>query len=142
MTATPHLTNGAPDGSEAISNLVSLTRDYVNAAGQLTSEDAYNSLYGLTYGTGTMGTVNTNYYQSNYGYDSAGRLVRTQTPNGTIYRTVYNSLGEAISAWVGTNDTPTSGEWSPANNTGSANMVEVSSCQEKVSSGKGVRNRF
>src|SRR5579884_4168059 len=129
MTATPHLTNGAPDGSEAISNLVSLTRDYVNAAGQLTSEDAYNYLSGLAYSTGTMGTLNTNYYQSNFGYDSAGRLVRTQTPNGTIYRTVYNSLGEAISAWVGTNDTPTSGEWSPTNNTGSANMVEVSSYQ-------------
>src|SRR5579884_3169033 len=129
MTATPHLTNGAPDGTEAISNLVSLTRDYVNDAGQVTSEDAYNYLYGVTYSTGTMGTVNTNYYQTNYDYDSDGRLVRTQTPNGTIYRTVYNSLGEAVSAWVGTNDTPTSGEWSPTNNTGSANMVEVSSYQ-------------
>src|SRR5579884_851761 len=82
-----------------------------------------------TYSTGTMGTVNTNYYQTNYDYDSDGRLVRTQTPNGTIYRTVYNSLGEAVSDWVGTNDTPTSGEWSPTNNTGSANMVEVSSYQ-------------
>src|SRR5579884_171937 len=129
MTATPHLTNGAPDGSEAISNLVSLTRDYVNAAGQLTSEDAYNYLSGLAYSTGTMGTVNVNYYQTNYGYDSAGRLVRTQTPNGTIYRTVYNSLDEAVSNWVGTNDTPASGEWSPTNNSGSANMVEMSSYQ-------------
>ena len=55
--------------------------------------------------------------------------MRTQTPNGTIYRTVYNSLDEAVSDWVGTNDTPTSGEWSPTNNTGSANMVEVSSYQ-------------
>jgi YD repeat-containing protein len=97
MTATPHLTNGAPDGSEAIGNLISLTRDYVNAAGQLTSEYAYNSLYGVTHSTSPMGTVNTNYYQTNYGYDSAGRLVRTQTPNGTIYRTVYNSLDEALS---------------------------------------------
>jgi hypothetical protein len=55
--------------------------------------------------------------------------VRTQTPNGTIYRTGYNSLDEAVSDWVGTNDTPTSGEWSPTNNTGTANMVEVSSYQ-------------
>src|SRR5262249_30038373 len=90
-------------------------------------EYAYFNLGGLTYSTGTMGTVNTNYYQANYGYDSAGRLVRAQTPNGTIYRTVYNSLDEAVSDWVGTNDTPTSGEWSPSNNTGTANMVEVSS---------------
>jgi hypothetical protein len=28
--------------------------------------------------------------------------------------------------WVGTNDTPTSGYWSPTNNTGTSNMVEVS----------------
>jgi YD repeat-containing protein len=42
---------------------------------------------------------------------------------------VYNSLDEAVSDWVGTNDTPASGEWSPANNTGTANMVEVASYQ-------------
>jgi hypothetical protein len=60
----------------------------------------------LAYSTGVMGTVTVNYYYTLYGYDSDGNLVRTQTPNGTV----YNSLGEAISAWVGTNDTPTSGE--------------------------------
>jgi RHS repeat-associated protein len=129
MTATPHLTNGAPDGTEAISGLQTLTRDYFNDAGQVTSEDDYYNLGGLTYSTGTMGSVNVNYYQTNYGYDSWGRSVRTQTPNGTIYRMVYNSLDEDISDWVGTNDTPTSGEWSPSNNTGTANMVEVSSYQ-------------
>jgi YD repeat-containing protein len=129
MTATPHVTNGAPDGTEAISDLQTLTRDYTNDAGQVVSEYAYFNLGTLSYSTGTMGTLNTNYYQTNYGYDSAGRLVRTQTPNGTIYRTVYNSLGEEISDWVGTNDTPQSGEWSPSNNTGTANMVEVSSYQ-------------
>jgi YD repeat-containing protein len=129
MTATPHLTNGAPDGTEAISGLQTLTRDYTHAAGQVAAKYAYFNLGGLTYSTGTMGTVNVNYYQTNYGYDNRGRLVRTQTPNGTIYRTVYNSLDEAVSDWVGTNDTPTSGEWSPTNNTGTANMVEVRSYQ-------------
>jgi RHS repeat-associated protein len=129
MTATPHLTNSAPDGTEAISGLQTLTRDYTNKAGQVTAEYAYFNLGSLTNSTSTMGTVNTNYYQTNYGYDNWGRLVRTQTPNGTIYRTVYNSLDEAVSAWVGTNDTPTSGEWSPTNNTGTANMVEVRSYQ-------------
>ncbi len=129
MTATPHLTNGAPDGTEAIGNLQTLSRDYVNNAGQATSDYAYFNLGGLAYSTGTMGAVNVNYYQTNYGYDNWGRLVRTQTPNGTIYRTVYNSLDESLSDWVGTNDTPTSGEWSPSNNTGSANMVEVASYQ-------------
>jgi RHS repeat-associated protein len=129
MTATPHLTNGAPDGMEAISGLQSLTRDYTNAAGQVIAEDAYFNLGGLAYATGVMGTLNVNYYQTVYGYDNWGRLVRTQTPNGTIYRTVYNSLDEAVSDWVGTNDTPTGGEWSPTNNTGTANMVMVSSYQ-------------
>ena len=32
--------------------------------------------------------------------------MRTLTPNGTIYRTVYNSLDRPVSDWVGTNDTP------------------------------------
>ncbi|MGH7222008.1 MAG: hypothetical protein ACRELF_02140, partial [Gemmataceae bacterium] len=86
----------------------------------------------MAYSTGTMGTVNVNYYQTNYGYDSNGNLVRTQTPNGTIYRTVYNSLGEEVSDWVGTNDTPTSGEWSPTNNNGTSNMVQVSSYQYDI----------
>jgi hypothetical protein len=35
MSAAPHLTNGAPDGTEAISGLQTLSRDYVNAAGQV-----------------------------------------------------------------------------------------------------------
>ncbi len=76
-----------------------------------------------------MGAVNVNYYQTQYGYDVDGRLARTQTPNGTIYRTVYNSLDEEVSDWVGTDDTPASGEWSPSNNTAPSNMVEVSSYQ-------------
>jgi hypothetical protein len=102
MTATPHVTNGAPDGTEAISGLQTLTREYVNAAGQVVSEDDYFNLGGLAYTTGAMGTVNVNYYQTNYEYDSGGRLTQTQTPNGTIYRTLYNSLGEALVDWVGT----------------------------------------
>ncbi len=129
MTATPNLTNGAPDGSEAISGLQTLTRDYTNVAGQVTAEDAYFNLGGLAYATGLMGAINVNFYQAQYGYDNWGRLVRMQTANGTIYRTVYNSLDEEVSDWVGTNDTPTSGEWSPTNNTGTSNMVMVSSYQ-------------
>src|SRR5262249_16749102 len=95
--------------------------------GQVIAEDAYFNLGSLAYSTGVMGTLNVNYYQTQYGYDNDGRLVRTQTPNGTIYRTVYNSLGQAVSDWVGTNDTPASGEWSPSNYGGTSNMVMVSS---------------
>src|SRR5262249_39362416 len=84
MTATPHLTNGAPDGTEAISGLQTLTRDYTNSAGQITAEDAYFNLGGLTYITVPMGTLNLNYSQPISGYDSDGRLARTQTPNGPV----------------------------------------------------------
>jgi RHS repeat-associated protein len=130
MTAVPNLNpDGTPNGTEAISGLQSLTRDYTNDAGQVIAEDSYFNLGGLAYTAGVMGTLNVNYYQTQYGYDNRGRLVRTQTANGTIYRTVYNSLSEAVSDWVGTNDTPTSGEWSPTNNDGTSNMVQVSSYQ-------------
>jgi YD repeat-containing protein len=130
MTAAPGLNpDGTPNGTEAISGLQTLTRDYTDAAGQVTAEDAYFNLGGLAYSTGAMGAVNVNYYQTQYGYDSAGRLVRTLTPNGTIYRTVYDSLGRPISDWVGTNDTSMMGDWSPMNNMSPANMVQLRSYQ-------------
>ncbi len=130
MTAAPNLNpDGTPNGSEATSGLQSLTRDYTNDASQMIAEDDYFNLGGLAYSTGVMGTLNVNYYQTQYGYDSGGRLTRTQTANGTIYRTVYNSLGQPLSDWVGTNDTPDYGEWSPDNNTGTSNMVQVRSYQ-------------
>lgn len=46
--------------------------------------------------------------------------------DGNITRDVYDGLGRETSVWVGTNDTPISGYWSPTNNTGTANMVEIS----------------
>ena len=95
MTATPHLT------------------------------DDYFSLSGLTWSTAVnIGTINTNYYRTIQGYDGDGRQNRTQTPNGTIYRTVYDGLGRAVSTWVGTNDSVT-GEWSPTNNGSPSNMIQV-----------------
>ncbi len=126
MVATPHLTDGAPDGSEAISAVESLTVDVTNAAGQVIAEDQYFSLAGLTFAPGVIGTLGTNYYQTLFAYDSLGRRTRLQSPNGVITRTVENNLGQVLSTWVGTNDTPASGEWSPANNTSPSNMVEIS----------------
>ncbi len=124
MTATPHLTSGVPDGTEAISGLQTLSRTYVSTGGQVSSTDDYFNLSGLTYSTSVMGLAGTNYYQTVYGYDVDGRQNRVAHPTGTIDRTVFDDLGRTISTWVGTNDTPTSGEWSPTNNTGSANMVQ------------------
>ena len=44
---------------------------------------------------------------------------------GTITRVVYDSRGRAVSTWVGTDDMPTSGEWSQTNTAGT-NLVRVS----------------
>jgi RHS repeat-associated protein len=130
MSAAPHLTGGVPDGTEAVGGVQTLSRAYMNAAGQVVAEDDYFNLSGLTYSAAPhIGALNSNYYEMAYAYDSGGRLARTQTGTGTIYRTVYDSFGEPVSDWVGTNDTPTSGEWSPTNNTGTANMVEVAGYQ-------------
>ena len=93
MSATPSVTDGVPNGSEAISDVQTLTVDVKNAAGQVTAEDDYFNLAGVTFAMGVIGTAGTNYYQTQYSYDSLGNLDRTETPNGTIYRTVNDSLG-------------------------------------------------
>jgi RHS repeat-associated protein len=127
MSATPAVDgNGHPTGGEAISNLQTLSRSYISAGGQVARGDAYLNLTGVTYSVSQyIGTLNTNYYTTLYGYDDRGRPNRTQTPNGTIYRTVYDGLGRAVSTWVGTNDS-VMGEWSPTNNGPPSNMIQVS----------------
>jgi RHS repeat-associated protein len=127
MSATPHLTGGVPDGTEAPGNLQTLSRIYTNAAGQAVETDDYFNLGGVAWSTAPhLGTAGTNYYVTQTGYDTRGRASRTVTANGTIYRTVYDGLGRSVSTWVGTNDTPGSGSWSPSNNTAPANMVQTS----------------
>src|SRR5712692_2582233 len=129
MTATPALDgNNHPTGGEAKSNVQTLSRSYISAGGQDTRDDAYFNLTSLTYSVAAyIGTLNTNYYTTVHAYDSRGRDVRTLTPNGTIYRTVYDGQDRAVSTWIGTNDTPgNSQEWSPTNNTSPSNMLQVS----------------
>src|SRR5262249_39758910 len=127
MSAAPDVdANGRPTGTEAIGDLQSLSRSYVSPGGQVVRTDDYFNLAGLTYSTAAyIGTQNVNYYTSTFGYDDRGRLDRTETPTGTIYRTVYDGLSRVVSTWVGTNDTPLSGEWSPTNNTGTSNMEQL-----------------
>src|SRR5262249_38799514 len=126
--ASAPLTGKVPDGTETIANIQSLSRSYSNAAGHMVRSDAYFNLSGVTYSTSTyIGTQNTNYYTTTYDYDHRGREDKTVSPTGTINRTVFDSLGRTVSTWVGTNDTPSSGEWSPTNNGGSSNMIQVSS---------------
>ena len=128
MAAAPAVDGtGRPTGTEAISNIQTLSRTYVSAGGQVTHSDSYFDLTGVTYSTAAdIGTQDVNFYRQSYGYDHAGRQNQVVTANGTIYRTVFDGLGRAVSSWVGTNDTPISGLWSPTNNNGAANMVQVS----------------
>ena len=126
MSATPSVTSGRPTGAESISSLESLTREVLNSVGQVTATDQYFYLTGLTYSASsvTLGTAGTNYYRTEYGYDSKGNRVRTLSPTGTITRTVLDDLNRVSSVWVGLDDTPTSGTWSPTNTTGT-DLVKV-----------------
>jgi RHS repeat-associated protein len=125
MSATPHLTNNKPDGTEAISNLQTLSRGYTNIAGQVVRSDRYFNLSGVTYSTAiNIGTLNTNYYESTEDYDARGWLAREVTALGTITRQVHDGLGRTVSVWVGTNDSPAA-TWSPTNNNSPANMVQT-----------------
>jgi RHS repeat-associated protein len=136
-SATPHLTGGVPDGTETIDadNIQSLQRDFTNGAGQVLWSDRYVSLAGVTYSQSVtadangnpidLGTAGTNYYRTTYGYDHLGRQNKVVSSTGTITRVVYDALGRVSSTWVGTNDTPASGYWSPTNNTSPSNMVDI-----------------
>ena len=103
-SATPNLdANGNPDGSESISNVQSLTRDYDNHAGQVVRSDKYFDLEGLTYSTAaSLGTLNANYYTTSTAYDANGIAYQTTSPTGTITQTRYDSLGRIAQVWVGT----------------------------------------
>jgi YD repeat-containing protein len=126
MSAAPSVTNGRPDGTEPVSGVQSLSRVFTSPIGHVVETDSYFNLDGVAYATDPyLGAAGTNYYATLYGYDHHGRLDRTLSPTGTIYRTVYDGLGRPVSTWVGTNDTPSTGYWSPDNNTPPSNMVQV-----------------
>lgn len=126
MSATPSVSGNRPTGSESIASLESLSRSYRNKAGQVTHTDSYFNLSGVTYSTAAnIGTLNTNYYRTTTDYGKQGGQPNRQvSAAGTITRTEYDSLGRAVSIWVGTDDTPTSGPWSVSNLTGT-NMTKV-----------------
>jgi hypothetical protein len=86
------------------------------------------------------GTKDTNYTETSYGHDAQGRRDRVVAPGGTITRTVFDSLGRLASQWIGTDDVPTSGSWSPSNNSG-ANMTKVSEYEYDLGNSGGNGNR-
>ena len=122
-TPTYNATTNLPTGQETIdqTNIQSLARTLLDAAGQAIEADRYFSLTGVTYSTASpnLGTASSqsasgNYFATLYGYDVEGRSDHVQDPAGTITDTVYDALGRVTSTLIGTNDTP-----------GSSNMVDV-----------------
>ncbi|WP_020467964.1 RHS repeat-associated core domain-containing protein [Zavarzinella formosa] len=119
-----------PTGAEAISNVLTLTRDYVNQAGQSVWHDEYFNLSGLDYldiggqPVFELGAAGVNYLRTTTAYDQRGRANRVQTPDGVITRIVYDGLGRRVSDWIGDDDTPVSGWWSPVNPAGMVPVTE------------------
>jgi hypothetical protein len=98
MSAAPVVSGERPTGTEAVNGLQTLSRTHTNAGGQVVTSDAYFNLAGLVYTTATnLGTPDTHFYRTQYGYDGAGRRDRTLAPSGTIYRTVVDGLGRVVS---------------------------------------------
>jgi YD repeat-containing protein len=75
------------------------------------------------------GTPAVDYGETTYGYDDMSRRYVTVSPAGTISRTVYDTRGLVVAAWVGTNDTGAT----PADPSGGGaagnNMVQVDARQ-------------
>ncbi len=118
--------SGRPTGTEGINGVQSLARAHTNPAGQTVAVDAYFDLGWAFYTEDpTIGAAGVNYLRTEYGYDKRGRANKTIGPDGVIGRTVYDALGRPVSSWVGTNDTPASGWWSPSNPAGMVKLADA-----------------
>jgi RHS repeat-associated protein len=118
---------GRPSGTEAITNLQSLTRSIVNSAGQLIAVDRYTNLASLAYTTNsTLGAEGTNYLRTRYAYDNHAQVDRVQSPAGTITHSIYDGFSRLIATWIGTDDSTTNGlKWTPTTGSASSNMTLV-----------------
>lgn len=67
-------------------------------------------------------------HRTEVSYNDQGRVRRVKNPNGTVTRVQYDGLGREVGTWVGTDDTPASGFWSPANTAGT-DLVPVGESQ-------------
>jgi RHS repeat-associated protein len=119
---------GRPTGTEPITNMQSLTRSLMNAAGQVIAVDRYTNLDGLTYSTATatLGLQGENYLRTLYAYNNQGQVDRLQNPAGTITISMYDGLARLTATYVGTNDSTTDGfKWTPSNASPTSNMAQV-----------------
>jgi len=131
MQATPAYTGAnLPNGTEAISSITSLARTTYDIGNQPVDKYAYFNFSSLSYtvnATPPFGTQNTNYYDTNYSYDALGNMCKEINAVGTIHQSIYDSRGAVIDSYIGTNDA-TTGTFSSTNyNSGTSNMVPISS---------------
>ncbi|MBM4058177.1 MAG: RHS repeat protein, partial [Planctomycetes bacterium] len=135
---------GRPTGAEAITNVQSLSRSLVNAAGQMVASDRYTTLAGVSYSTeATLGSAGNNYLRTTTAYGKQGKVERVETPSGTITHHVYDGLARLSSSWIGTDDSTTNGfKWSPTNSSPASNMTRVAAYEyDNGSVGNGNRTR-
>jgi RHS repeat-associated protein len=132
FAATPDVDlSGRPTGTEAITNIQSLSRSHMNAAGQMVAQDRYTDLTGVSYSTAaTLGTAGTNFLRTTYAYNNQGKVDRIQNLAGTITLLRYDGLARQVSTYVGTDDSTTDGfKWSPSNASATSNMTLVSTSE-------------
>jgi RHS repeat-associated protein len=124
--------SGSGLGYTYTTTLQTLSRSLSNAGGQLIMSDRYTDFTGTTYAYTTppfvvSGAVQgTNFERTEYGYDKRGRQARVLDAEGTIRRTYFDQQDRVVSTWIGTDDTPTTGLWSPTNTSGT-DLVQLSS---------------
>ncbi len=103
---------------------------YTSAGGQVTRQDDYFNLSGVTYSTSLyIGTQNTNFYTTEFDYNPRGLLKKTKLPTGTLEWSVYDGLKRPISSWVGTNDTGATNSDPTGGGASGNNMVKVAEYQ-------------
>ncbi|MFM8952375.1 MAG: hypothetical protein ACKOOF_04840 [Planctomycetaceae bacterium] len=102
---------GRPTGTESITNLQSLTRSVMNAAGQVIAVDRYTNLAGLPYSTAsaTLGAEGVNYLRTRYAYNNQGQVDRLQNPAGTTHTYAYDVTGRQTADAITTLGTGVSG---------------------------------
>jgi RHS repeat-associated protein len=76
--------------------------------------------YFLTPSSGA-GTSTANYDPTTYAYDGMGRLIRTEGPHGTVWRSDFDKRGNVTARHVGTNDTGLDG----STDSGTSNMTQT-----------------
>ncbi len=135
MTAPIDIIGGVPTGNEAIANVQSLEREYLDTGDRVTHRDSYFQLAAYSPNV-PLGGQGTDYYRMVYNYDLGGRKDRVVDWTGTVSRSVHDIFGRVTSQWIGTDDTPTTGDWSPGNVSGT-NLVKTTEYEYDGNTGKG-----